>query len=78
MPRLACTQKRIAIRRLRSEIFALAEIAKLVFGFFFFLLLLLLFLGHVYTTLSADQTTCPTELVIVSFQRYRFKEVPFS
>ena len=72
MPWSARTPKRIKIRRLKNEIFALAEIAKLVFGFVFFLLLLLFF-RHFYTTLSTDQTICPTELVIVSFQRYIFR-----
>ena len=75
MPWSTRTPKRIEIRRLRSEILAPAEMAKLVFVL---LLLFLLFLGHVYTTLCTGQTIGPTDLVIGPFQGSSCADVPFS
>ena len=65
--------KRIEIRRLRSEILAPAEMARLVFGF----LLLLLLARHVYTTHCTGQTIRP-ELRKGLFQRYTCGDVPSS
>ena len=64
--------KRIEIRRLRSEILAPTEMAKLVFVF-----LLGLLARHVYTTHPTGQTIRPTELKKAHFKGTREVMCPF-